>query len=332
MNLREFERIICGEVALPELSAAARRETLKHFGRTIQLYAPLYLSNECVNSCVYCGFNRRSMIKRVTLTLEEALVEADCVRREGFQHLLVLTGEYPSKAPVSYLRQIIAELKKKFTSITIEVYPMMTEDYRSLIEAGVDGLTIYQETYHRPTYQAVHPDGPKRDYDWRYGAPARAAEAGMRKIGLGFLLGLYDWREEALKLAAHVSSLLKDYWQTQLQISFPRINPAETNYKVEYPVSDDDFLRLVCALRLLFPEIGFTLSTREKAAFRDRIFQFGLTQMSAGSKTAPGGYALDDQSGKQFDISDERTPQEVALALRTAGYEPVWKDWERILG
>ncbi|MFH1389845.1 MAG: 2-iminoacetate synthase ThiH [Candidatus Margulisiibacteriota bacterium] len=332
MNLHSFKKIINGEMELSELKATAHQETLKHFGRTIQLYAPLYLSNECVNSCVYCGFNRRSGIKRSTLTVDQAVREAEYLRKEGFQHILILTGEDPAKVPVSYIKEAVVELKKMFASLSVEIYPLMEEGYSELIKAGVDGLAIYQETYHRPTYQAVHPDGPKRDFGWRLEAPARGARAGMRKVGLGFLLGLYDWRYEAVRLAEHLQSLLKNHWQTQFQVSFPRINPAETNYRVKYPVSDDDFLRLVCALRLLFPEIGFTLSTRERAAFRDQIFRFGITQMSAGSKTSPGGYALAKKNGKQFEIADARTPREVGRSLKLAGYEPVWKDWERVLG
>ena len=332
MNLRDFKKIIYGERELSELMVSARKETLKHFGRTIQLYAPLYISNECVNSCVYCGFNRCSGIKRSTLTIEQIIGEAKHLLSEGFQHLLLLTGEDQVKVPVGYIREAAVELKKMFTSLSIEFYPLTEEGYKTLVDAGVDGLTIYQETYHRPTYQAVHPDGPKRDYGWRFASPARGARAGIRKVGLGFLLGLYDWRFEAVQLAEHLQSLLKNYWQTQFQVSFPRINPAETAYQVKHPVGDDDFLRLVCALRLLFPEIGFALSTRERAAFRDRIFQFGITQMSAGSKTSPGGYALAQKSGKQFEIADARTPREVSRALRRSGYEPVWKDWERELG
>jgi len=314
-----------------QIMEAARQETLKHFGRVIQLYAPLYLSNECINSCAYCGFNRKSEINRITLGLDQVLKEARFLKRQGFQHILLLTGEDRKSASVDYLAKIVKAVKELFVSVSIEVYPLSEDEYKTLIDAGVDGLTIYQETYHRPTYKRVHPSGPKKDYDWRWGAPERAARAGMRKIGIGFLLGLYDWKYEAAALAEHLQFLLKKYWQTQFQVSFPRLNPAETKFKIEYPVSDQDFIQLLCAFRLRFPQIGFTLSTRERAGFRDKIFPFGITQMSAGSKTYPGAYALGIRSGKQFEIADRRSPREVARALVRAGYEPVWKDWERVL-
>jgi 2-iminoacetate synthase len=317
---------------LPALMLRAREETLKYFGYAIGLYAPLYLSNQCVNACTYCGFNRRRRLKRLTLTFDQALEEAKFLRRQGFQHILLLSGEDPKRVSIDYLKKIVSALKEIFVSVSIEIYPLSEDDYRTLIAAGVDGLTIYQETYHRETYRQVHPQGPKRDYNWRYGSAERAARAGMRKIGIGFLLGLFDWRYEALKLAQHLQLLLKNHWQTQFQISFPRLNPAETNFKVKYPVSDQDFIQLLCALRIIFPQIGFTLSTREKPQFRDKIFPLGITQMSAGSKTFPGGYTLGIKSGKQFEIADPRPPAQVAKALIKAGYEPVWKNWERVLG
>lgn len=329
MNLKEFKRLIAPGTE-PRIEAA-RRETLKHFGKTIQLYTPLYLSNQCVNSCAYCGFNRRSGIKRVTLNLDQIVKEARFLKREGFQHILLLTGEDRSNVPVDYLEQAVREIKKLFVSVSIEIYPLTEQEYARLISAGVDGLTIYQETYHRPTYLKVHPDGPKRDFSWRWQAPERAARAGMRKVGIGFLLGLYDWRCEAVKLAEHLDHLLRNFWQTQFQISFPRMNPAETDFKSQYPVSDEDFIRLLTAFRLTFPQIGFTLSTREKAAFRDKIFKLGFTQISAGSKTFPGAYSLGIKSGKQFEIADKRSPRQIARALKRSGYEPVWKDWERVL-
>ncbi|MFA6431741.1 MAG: 2-iminoacetate synthase ThiH [Candidatus Margulisiibacteriota bacterium] len=307
----------------------ARKETLKYFGKTISLYAPLYISNECCNGCTYCGFNAKSKIKRSTLTLDQVMAEAKALKKEGFQHILLLTGEAPAKVPIEFIAEIVKKLKVLFVSISIEIYPLSVEDYRLLIDAGVDGLTIYQETYHLATYKKVHPVGPKSDYGWRYAAPERAAKAGMRKIGVGFLLGLYDWRYEATKLAEHIEYLQKNYWQTQIQISFPRLNPAETKFKVEFPVSDADFIEMVCAFRIKFPQIGFTLSTREKASFRDKIFPYGFTQMSAGSKTNPGGYSLGEKSGKQFEIADARSPKQVTAALIKAGYEPVWKDWDR---
>jgi 2-iminoacetate synthase len=330
MNIKEFKALIApGEVPRIE---EAYRETRKYFGKAIQLYTPLYLSNECQNSCTYCGFNRRSMIKRTTLDIDQIAREAKFLSKQGFQHILLLTGEDRLKAPISYIEEAVKAIKKRFVSVSIEVYPLTGEEYERLAAAGADGLTIYQETYHRPTYQQVHPDGPKRDYKWRYEAPERAARAGIRRIGLGFLLGLYDWRFEAVKLAEHLQYLMKEFWQTQFQISFPRLNPIETEFKTDHPVSDQEFIQLVAAFRLLFPQIGFTLSTRERAQLRDKIFPFGFTQMSAGSKTSPGGYSVGINSGKQFEIADSRTPAQVSKTLVRSGYEPVWKDWDRVLG
>ncbi|MFA4905981.1 MAG: 2-iminoacetate synthase ThiH [Candidatus Margulisiibacteriota bacterium] len=308
---------------------AARRQTQRHFGKTIQLYAPLYLSNECVNGCAYCGFNSKSHIRRITLTIDQIAKEAGYLRKQGFQHVLMLTGESKEIVPVDYLREAVKCLKKIFVSVSIEVYPLSEAEYRSLVQAGTDGLTIYQETYHLPTYHKVHPFGPKRNYRFRLGSAERAAAAGMRKIGLGVLLGLYDWRYESEKLAQHLRYLLKKYWQTQFQLSFPRINPAETNFKVEHPVSDNELILMICSFRLAFPQIPFALSTREKAELRDQIFPLGITSMSAGSRTCPGGYSLGIKSGKQFEIADTRSVKEVCRSLVAAGYEPVFKDWER---
>lgn len=217
MNLKGFKKLIAPGTEPP--IEEARRETLKHFGRAIQLYAPLYLSNLCANSCAYCGFNRRSGIKRITLSLEQIIKEARFLKQLGFQHILLLTGEDRTSVPVDYIEQAVRAVKEIFVSVSIEIYPLLQEEYARLIAAGTDGLTIYQETYHRPTYLKVHPDGPKRDFSWRWQAPERAARAGMRKIGIGFLLGLYDWRSEAIQLAEHLNYLMKNYWQTQFQIS-----------------------------------------------------------------------------------------------------------------
>ena len=315
----------------PALFEKAQNLTLKHFGKTIQLYAPLYISNECINSCTYCGFNTKSGIKRVTLTVEQIIQEGKFLKKQGFQHILIVCGENKQKVPVSFLKEAIKKLKEDFVSISIEVYPMEEEEYRELIEAGADGLAIYQETYHPETYKKVHPKGPKSNYQWRYEAPERAARAGMRKLGLGVLLGLYDWRYEIEKLSEQLNYLMKKYWQTQFQLSFPRLNPAETDYEIKYPVSDEDLIAIITTLRINFPQLPFTLSTRENEKFRNQILPYGITSMSAGSKTFPGGYTLGLDSGKQFEIADNRTVKEVVTSIKKAGYEPVFKDWDREL-
>lgn len=313
---------------LEQMAARAHRLTLQRFGKNILLYAPLYLSNLCVNGCRYCGFSASNQVPRRTLTLDEVWTEAQVLHEQGFRHILLVTGESPKTVDNDYLAACVERIRPLFSSISIEVYPMETEGYRQMVGAGVDGLTIYQETYNRDLYKEMHPFGKKRDYDFRLLTPERGGAAGLRRIGMGFLLGLGEFRSEAFFLGLHALHLSRHYWRTQVSVSFPRIRPADGGFQPLHPVSDRDFVQLLCALRLLLPDAGLVLSTRESAALRNNLLPLGITQMSAGSCTAPGGYADKDLSTQQFAIDDDRGPEEVCRLIRASGYEAVWKDWD----
>ena len=313
---------------LEEMAQAAHGLTVQRFGRTIQMFAPVYISSECTNSCVYCGFNHHNQISRATLTVAEVEKEVIFLHRQGFRHVLLLTGESPQHVPVDYLIRIARKLQPLLASISIEIYPMATDDYRRLIENGVDGLTVYQETYHLKRYAEVHPAGPKRNYRWRLETPDRGGQAGFRRLNIGVLLGLSDWRVDSAFVGLHADYLTRRYWQSHVSVSFPRLRPAAGGFQPQFPVTDAHMVQLLCALRLWMPDAGLVLSTREPASLRENLLPLGITQMSAGSKTAPGGYAAKENVEGQFEISDLRSPQEVIRMIAAHGYEPVWKDWD----
>jgi 2-iminoacetate synthase len=316
------------EPFLEEIAQRAHRLTVQRFGKGMGLFAPLYLSNVCTNRCVYCGFNRTNRIARLTLSPEEAQIEGNAVRNMGFRQILLLAGEAPSLITTDYLKAVLARIRPDFSSIGIELFPMETEAYRDLIGHGVDSLTLFQETYDEGSYGLFHPGGRKSNYHWRLETPDRAGEAGFRRIGLGALLGLNNWRVEGFFLALHAHYLQRTYWQSQVAISFPRLRPAAGGYEPRFPVSDRHLVQLLCSLRLFLPDAGFTLSTREFPALRDSLIPLGITLMSAGSHTEPGGYAHSSAGEAQFKVSDDRSPAVVAEVLRRQGYEPVWKDWD----
>lgn len=306
----------------------ARRLTRQRFGRTVQLYAPIYLSSECVDTCTYCGFSRTNEIPRRTLTVEETVRETEHLLSEGFRHVLYVAGEHPRHVSPDYLEKVIRAVRLGLSSISIEVAPFPSDVYARLIQAGLDGVVIYQETYDPNLYARYHLAGPKKDFEGRLSSPEEAAKAGIRSLGMGILLGLAPWREDAAALVEHVRRLRKKYWQTEFTISLPRLRPCESDFDPPYPVSDRDFLGLIAALRLALPDVGLVLSTREPPALRDQLIGLGVTRMSAGSSTEPGGYTEPDHSLKQFEIDDRRSPAEVARVIAAKGYEPVWKDWE----
>lgn len=316
---------------LEDIARQAQRITLQRFGRVIQLYAPLYLTNECTNACLYCGFSIKRNPPRISLRLDEILAEAAQLRSWGFGHLLLVSGEAPKVLPVARLQQILLALRHDFPSLSLEIYPLSGPAYAQLVEGGADGLTLYQETYDPDTYAAVHPVGRKRDFIWRLEAVERAAQAGFRRLGIGALLGLHDWRYEAIALALHADYLMKKYWQTQIAISFPRLRNTPEDFTTPAPVKDSSLVQLILALRLYLPDTSLVLSTREPPQLRDRLMRLGITQMSAGSRTEPGGYLHPAEDGAQFLVNDHRRPEEVAEAIRRAGYEPVWKDWDFVM-
>ena len=331
-SLEDFAVLLSAAASarIEDLGQVAHETTVRRFGRTIHLFAPLYLSNECVSSCTYCGFAAENEIARRTLDPSEVLAEGMELRARGFRHLLLVAGEHARIVSKDFLVECVEVLAPHIPSLSVEVQVWDTDTYRRLVAAGADGLVVYQETYDRSTYGAVHLKGKKRNYDWRLAAPDRGAEAGMRKLGIGTLLGLHhDWRTDALALATHARALVHRWWRCEVSVALPRLRPAAGGFEPADPVGDRDFVQLLCALRLLLPDLGISLSTREPAELRDSLLRLGVTHLSAGSHTEPGGYAAPSDAEPQFEISDTRSPAEMATVLRTAGYEPVWKDWER---
>lgn len=316
---------------LEQMARLAHSLTIRRFGRTIRLYAPLYLSNFCANSCLYCGFNKENQSQRIRLTLDEALAEAEFIASEGFRDLLLVSSEDRAFIGVDYLAALTGKLRNTFSSISIEIYQMTATEYAALFAAGIDGVTLYQETYDRQAYRYFHPAGPKADYDNRLATPDNIARAGMREIGLGVLLGLADWRTETLALAEHAHYLVKRYWKSRISFSFPRLRPAHEvdGLQFDHLVTDGNLVQMITSLRLCFADAGLVLSTRESARLRDRLIRLGITKVSAGSKTSPGGYSARAHATEQFRIDDDRTPAQVAEMIKAHGAEPVWKDWER---
>lgn len=317
------------EVCLEEIAQKAHRLTVQHFGCTMLLFTPIYVANHCVNQCLYCGFNARNKLHRTQLTLEEVASEAEIIAATGLKHILLLTGESRRHTPVSYIRDCVEALKRFFTSISIEIYPLAEEEYRELVTAGVDGLTIYQETYERDTYAYLHPAGPKRDYIFRLDAPERGCRAGMRSVNIGALLGLSDWRWEAFLTGLHADYLQREFPDVEISISPPRMRPHLGGFQPIVNVTDKNLVQYVTAFRLFMPRSGITLSTRETARLRDNMTRLGVTKMSGGACTAVGGRSRSDETG-QFEIADERSVAEMANMLYDKGYQPVYKDWQTI--
>lgn len=315
---------------LEEMAQKASQLTAQHFGRTIQLFTPLYLSNYCANHCVYCGFSAKNDIPRTQLEPEQLEEEARAISETGLKHLLILTGEARAKASPEYLDACMAVLRKYFPSVSIEIYAMEQDEYARLVEAGVDGLTIYQETYDEALYAKLHPRGPKKDFAYRLDAPERGCKAGMRVVNVGALLGLGDWRKDALITGMHAAYLMNLYPEVDISVSLPRMRPHAGEFQPTSIVEDRDMVQTMLALRLFQPRLGITVSTRERAEFRENILPLGVTKMSAGVSTAVGGHSQDGDKVGQFDISDERTVDEMCAALRERGYQPVFKDWEPI--
>ena len=314
---------------LEELARAACALTRKRFGRTIKLYAPLYLSNDCINGCLYCGFNRHSNIERRTLSAPEAIAEARAIMAAGHRHILLVSGEHPTAMPLELICEIASAIRPSAAGLSIEVQPFDEAGYRRLAAAGIDGVTLYQETYDDRVYSQVHPTGPKSRFGSRLEAIEAAGRAGMRFLGIGALLGLADWRREAMALVAHARYLMKHHWRSAITVSVPRIRDSATNFAMPHPVTDRELAHLICTLRLALPDAGIILSTREPPFLRDHLLPLGITQMSAGSVTSPGGYTLmKEQPAEQFHLEDHRSPNEVALRLKDVGYDPVWKDWD----
>ena len=357
--MRRFGRLL-DEVAggpLENLARLSQQATRRHFGRTMRMFAPLYVSNECVNNCSYCGFSRDAAILRTTLSVSQVVREARHLHGLGFRSLLLVAGEHPKFVSDGYLQDCLDALKPFIPTLAIEVGPMEDDQYAEVVAHGAEGLVVYQETYNRRIYQNLHTAGPKRNFEWRLNCPERAYAGGFRRIGIGALFGLADWKSEAMALCGHLEYLYKHCWKAQLTVSFPRMRPYAGNY--EYTpdpalfLPDRFFVRLITVFRILFPQVGIVVSTREPAPLRDAIATLGVTHMSAGARTEPGGYTgagaddlhltvkgrrveLTEKSGGeqatgQFQISDTRPAAEVAAMLRRQHLDPVWKDWDEAI-
>ena len=312
---------------LESMARRARELTLRRFGRTVSLFTPLYVSNHCANHCRYCGFAAANDIPRSRLALDEVRAEGEAIAGTGLRQLLLLTGESPARAGVEYLEECVRTLRPLFPSVAVEVFPMSTRDYVRLARAGVDGLTVFQETYDPALYADLHPAGPKRDYAWRLDTPMRGAEAGLRVVNIGALLGLADWRREIFATGLHAAWLMRRYPGVDVAVSLPRMRPHAGAFQPARPVSDRELVQAMTALRIFLPRLSITISTRETPDFRDNILPLGVTRMSAGVSTAVGGHATRAETG-QFEISDPRSVAEVGAMLRSRGYQPVFKDWE----
>ncbi|MEG6585847.1 2-iminoacetate synthase ThiH [Dendrosporobacter sp. 1207_IL3150] len=317
----------CAEKHLEAMAQKARKLTIQHFGKTMLLYTPMYLANHCINQCLYCGFNVKNKLPRKKLTMDEVDSEAKIIADSGLKHLLILTGESPKESPVSYIIDSVKILRKHFTCIGMEVYPLSTEEYKDSVEAGIDGLTIYQEVYDRDIYSELHPAGPKRDYQYRLDAPERACQAGVRTVNIGALLGLNNWRTEAFLTGLHADYLQQKYPEVEVSISPPRMRPHLGGYPPKVIVSDKNLVQYIVAYRLFMPRGGITVSTRESGDLRNHLVNLGVTKMSAGVCTAVGGRVEKENVG-QFEISDSRSVSEMANMLYENGYQPLYKDWQ----
>lgn len=329
-DIEDFKSFI-SPAALPyleEMAQLSHQLTQKRFGKTIQMYIPLYLSNECQNICTYCGFSLENKIKRIILSDEQILGEVKILKSYGYDHILLVTGEDTKRVGLEYLKNAIRLVQPFFSHISIEVQPLMENEYKELIALGLNTVLVYQETYHQEEYKKYHPKGKKSNFNYRLETPDRLGKAGIYKIGLGTLIGLEDWRVESFYTALHLNYLEKKYWKTKYSISFPRLRPAEGIEDAKVMMNDKELVQLICAFRLFDGEVELSMSTRENEIFRNHIVPLGVTSMSAGSKTNPGGYT-DSESLEQFEVSDERSPAEIEKLINSHGYEAVWKDWDR---
>ncbi len=329
-TIEDFKALISPAATpyLEQMAQLSHQLTLKRFGRTMQLYIPMYLSNECQNICTYCGFSLDNKIERKTLLGAEILKEIAVIKEMGYEHILLVTGEANKTVGMDYFRAALPLITPHFAHVSIEIQPLDQHEYEELLSLGVHTVLVYQETYHKEDYKKHHPKGKKSNFYYRLDTPDRLGKAKMHKIGLGALFGLEDWRVDSFFTALHLDYLERTYWQTKYSISFPRLRPFSGGLDPKVEMTDKDLVQLICAYRIFDEEVELSISTRETEVFRNHIIKLGITSLSAGSKTNPGGYCMAPQSLEQFEISDERSPAEMIKVLEKEGYEPVWKDWE----
>lgn len=316
---------------LEEMAALSRHYTQERFGKTISMYIPMYITNSCTNSCVYCGFNRHNLFDRVVLTPAQIEEECKAIRELApFENLLLVTGENPKVAGVEYLETALRTCRPWFNNLTIEVMPLKAEEYERLTLSGLNGVVCFQETYNRENYKKYHPAGMKSNFEWRLNGFDRMGQAGVHKIGMGVLIGLEDWRTDVTMMARHLSYLRKKYWRTRFSVNFPRMRPAAGGFQPNVVMTDRELAQLTFAFRIFDHDVDISYSTREDPVFRANMMKLGVTSMSAGSKTEPGGYCSTPDALEQFEVSDPRSPEAVAADIRRLGYEAVWKDWDKV--
>lgn len=332
LDIADFMALIspAAEPYLERMAQLSHCYTLERFGRTISMYIPLYVSNACTNACVYCGFNHANPFERVTLLLDQVKAECEAIRRLGpFENLLIVSGEFPALNGVDYIEKVLKVARPYFNNLTIEVMPMKERDYYRLSKSGLNGVVCFQETYNETGYKKYHPRGMKSIFEWRVNGFDRMGLAGLHKIGMGVLIGLEDWRTDVTMMARHLQYLRRNYWRTRFSVNFPRMCPAEGGYQPQVVMTDRQLAQLTFAFRIFDHDVDISYSTRESPVFRANMMRLGVTSMSAGSRTEPGGYVSTPEALEQFEVTDSRTPLEVAAEIRSLGYEPVWKDWDR---
>jgi len=334
LSVDDFMALIspAAEPFLEQMAQLSREYTQMRFGKTISMYVPLYLTNSCTNSCIYCGFQKNNPIKRIILKDDDIINELKAIKKIGpFQNILLVTGENPVAAGVEYIENALKLVQPMYNNLSIEVMPLKAEEYKRLTDAGLYGVVCFQETYNKERYKVYHPAGQKSKFDWRVNGFDRMGQAGVHKVGMGVLIGLEDWRTDITMLAYHLRYMQRNYWQTRYSVNFPRMRPSEGHFQPNVIMNDKEYVQVMLAFRLFDHDVDISVSTRENKEFRNNIIQLGVTSMSAGSKTDPGGYATFKQELEQFSVSDERTPQQVQDDIRQFGYEVVWKDWDVVL-
>jgi 2-iminoacetate synthase len=316
---------------LEEMAQLSKHFTQERFGKTISMYIPMYVSNACTNKCVYCGFNHDNPFKRTILTMEQIEEECKAIKRLGpFENLLLVSGEFPSLCGTDYFEKVLNTCRPYFHNLTIEVQPMKAEQYERLTHSGLNGVVCFQETYHKEAYKTYHPRGMKSIFEWRLNGYDRMGQAGVHKIGMGVLIGLEDWHADVTMMARHLRYLQKKYWRTRYSINFPRMCPSESGFQPKVIMSDRELAQLTFAFRIFDHDIDISFSTRESKNFRNNMMQLGVTSMSAGSQTDPGGYSACPDSLEQFEVTDSRSPEQVSNDIRRLGYDVVWKDWDEV--
>lgn len=330
-SLEDFKALLspAAEPFLEQIARKARLETRKHFGNSAYFFTPIYISNYCENYCIYCGFNCHNKIKRAKLSMEEIHEEMKAIAETGLEEILILTGESRKASDVKYIGEACKIAKKYFKNIGIEVYPMNSDEYRYLRECGADYVTVFQETYNSDKYETLHLAGHKRIFPYRFNAQERALMGGMRGVAFAALLGLDDFRKDALGTGMHAYLIQRKYPWAEISISCPRLRPIINNASINpKDVHEKQLLQIMCAYRIFLPFAGMTISTRERAEFRDNVVGLAATKISAGVSTGIGSHSeSEDKGDAQFEIADTRGLEEIYKSLKKRGIQPVMNDY-----